>query len=175
MRPHRVDDLSFSWFVPTMTTQKQIDANRKNAQKSTGPKSNAGKTASSRNALKLGVLSQNALADHEDSEAYSALLEQLINELGPESALECTQVERLSILIWREKRIAEAEAELMQQSLDIAHSGRWANPVEAMKLSDQHLIGRYQGMLGRQIRDTLRDLRDEQDRRLNAIEVASKA
>lgn len=157
-----------------MATQKQILANRKNAQKSTGPKSAAGKRASSRNALKHGVLSQQAVADHEDRKAYEALLGQLIEEYAPEAALECTLVERLSILIWREKRLAKAEAERLRRSYEKAQEWSLSKPLEALPLRDQYLVGRYQGMLGRQIRDTLKDLRDEQDRRLNTIQVASK-
>jgi hypothetical protein len=41
-------------------------------------------------------------------------------------------------------------------------------------LQDQYLVGRYQGMLTRQVRDTLRDLRDEQERRSQVIEVAGR-
>lgn len=156
-----------------MATEKQIAANQKNAQKSTGPSSAAGKTASSRNALKHGVLSQRAIADHEDRKAYEALLGQLIEEYAPKTALECTLVERLSLLIWREKRLAEAEAELIAKSLRHANQFAMVDVQKTLSLQDQHLIGRYQGMLGRQIRDTLKDLRDEQDRRLNAIQVAT--
>ena len=155
-----------------MATRKQIQANRKNARKSTGPKSAGGKALSSRNALKHGVLSQRAVADHEDRDAYEALLAQLIEEHAPESSLECTLVERLSILIWREKRLAEAEAERLKQSHDQAQELQFLNLLEALPLRDQYLIGRYQGMLGRQMRDTLKDLREEQDRRLNSLEVA---
>ena len=153
-----------------MASRKQIQANRKNAQKSTGPNTSGGKANSSRNALKHGVLSQRAVADHEDKEAYEALLAQLIEEHAPETSFECTLVERLSILIWREKRLAEAEAERLKRSYEHAQEFAFTNPLEALPLRDQYLVGRYQGMLGRQIRDTLKDLREEQDRRFNALE-----
>lgn len=157
-----------------MATQKQIAANQRNAQKSTGPSSAAGKAASSRNALKHGVLSQRAVADHEDRQAYDSLLRQLIDEYSPVTALECTLVERLSILIWREKRLAEAETERVERSYQNAQEWTFNKPLEALPLREQYLIGRYQGMLGRQIRDTLKDLREEQDRRFNALEGVAK-
>lgn len=157
-----------------MATKKKIEANRKNAQKSTEPKPADGKWASSRNALKHGVLSQEAVADHADRKAYEALLGQLIEGYGPEAALECTVLERLSILIWREKRLAKAEAERLRRSYEKTQEWSLNKPLEALPLREQYLVGRYQGMLGRQIRDTLKDLRDEQGRRLNAIQVASK-
>lgn len=155
-----------------MATVKQLAANRRNAQRSTGPKSAEGKAISSRNALKHGVLSQRAVADHEDREAFESLLAQLIEEHTPVTSFECTLVERISILIWREKRLAEAEAERLRHSYQHAREFAFTNPLEALPLRDQYLVGRYQGMLGRQIRDTLKDLREEQDRRLNSLEVA---
>nr|WP_298898236.1 hypothetical protein [uncultured Altererythrobacter sp.] len=157
-----------------MATRKQIAANRRNAKKSSGPTSAAGKAASSRNSLKHGVLSQRAVADHEDRQAYESLLRQLIDEYRPETALECTLVERLSILIWREKRLAETEAELFKHRHKNAQELAFADFLKALPLSDQHLIGRYQGMIGRQIRDMLKNLREEQDLRLKAIQAPSK-
>ena len=157
-----------------MTTEKQIAANRRNARKSTGPKSAAGKAASGRNALKHGVLSRQAIAAHEDREAYEALLGQIVEEFGPETALECALVERLSILIWREKRLAQAEAELVRRNYELAQEFTAIGEMESVPLQDQYLIGRYQGMLGRQIRDTLKDLRAERDQRDNTIEGAAR-
>lgn len=71
-----------------MVTQKQIDANRRNADKSTGPRTAEGKARSSQNALRHGVLSEKAISHYEDSEAFDALLSQLLCELEPETALE---------------------------------------------------------------------------------------
>ncbi|MEE1877951.1 hypothetical protein [Altererythrobacter litoralis] len=131
-----------------MATKRQIEANRRNAQQSTGPRSAEGKEASSRNALKHGVLSEKAVCYHEDRDAFDALLEQLAHELEPKTALECTLVERLSILLWREKRLAEAEA------VRIAHrcghgSQPWQSNISlTLPLNDQYLIGRYQRVIG---------------------------
>tara|TARA_Y100000296_G_scaffold87454_1_gene134719 strand:+ start:5894 stop:6103 length:210 start_codon:yes stop_codon:yes gene_type:complete len=58
--------------------------------KSTGPSWAAGKTVSSGNSLKHGVLSQRAVANREDREAYDALLAQLIEDHVPETSFECT-------------------------------------------------------------------------------------
>ncbi len=83
-------------------------------------------------------------------------------------------MERLSILIWREKRLAETEAELFKHRHKNAQELAFADFLKALPLSDQHLIGRYQGMIGRQIRDMLKNLREEQDLRLKAIQAPSK-
>ncbi|MEP5937624.1 MAG: hypothetical protein ABJ239_04810 [Erythrobacter sp.] len=125
-----------------MATKKQIEANRKNALKSAEPSSTAGKVTSSRNALKHGVLSQEVVADHEDRKAYESLFGQLVDECGPETALECTLVERLSILIWREKRLAKAEAERVKRKYEQAQDFAILNELKGMSLQDQYLIGR---------------------------------
>ena len=54
-----------------MATKKQIAANRKNAKKSTGPKTAKGKARSSRNALKHGLLSRQVVLADEDGEAFA--------------------------------------------------------------------------------------------------------
>ena len=61
-----------------MTTKKHAAANKRNAQKSTGPKTEAGKAASAQNAIKHGILNEVALADHEDENLFASLSEALM-------------------------------------------------------------------------------------------------
>src|SRR6476619_5991854 len=56
-----------------MATQKQIEANRRNAQKSTGPKTEEGKTKSKFNAMKHGMTAEVAVLPHEDKTSYEEL------------------------------------------------------------------------------------------------------
>jgi hypothetical protein len=58
-----------------MTSEKQAEANRRNALKSTGPKTPEGKNAVRLNALKHGLLSQEILLPGEDEEALNAWCE----------------------------------------------------------------------------------------------------
>lgn len=154
-----------------MTTQKQIEANQRNARQSTGPRTAEGKAASSQNAYKHGVLSTKAVVSrYEDREAYEALREQLSAELQPASVIECNLVERLALLFLRERRLGQAEASEITCKTDLQES---INPMglrRHVSFQDQNLIGRYQGMLSRQTRETLRDLREEQERRMQVIE-----
>ncbi len=65
----------------TKTSPNKVDANRRNAKKSTGPRSAAGKAKSSRNAVKHGLLAGRiVLADHkdEDPQQFSLLLDGLL-------------------------------------------------------------------------------------------------
>ena len=60
----------------------QLEANRKNAEKSTGPRTAEGKEIVSRNALKHGLFSRYLLLDDEDPAEYQALLDDLHAELS---------------------------------------------------------------------------------------------
>jgi len=71
-----------------MASQRQIEANRLNAQASTGPRTAEGKAASSGNALTHGLTARTVLLAGEDPEGYRPLRESMIAELGPEGALE---------------------------------------------------------------------------------------
>jgi len=153
-----------------MTSRRQIAANRRNARLSTGPRTSEGRAASSANATRHGILSNRFIPPHEDRDLFNELLEELLDEFGPDSALELMLVERLAILFWRERRLAAAEAEQVQQQFEAARNAFNDSRAQNVSIGEQYLVGRYQGMLGRQIRDTLRDLEDAYERRLQLIE-----
>lgn len=154
-----------------MTSRRQAEANRRNALRSTGPRTPEGRAASSRNALTHGVLSTGFLEGHEDHDLFANLLEELVTEYEPETARESLLVERLAMLFWRERRLAIAEAE--QADLQFFEgAGPYRTSRRHVPIMDQLLVGRYQGMLARQIKETLRDLRDERDSRLLQIDMA---
>ena len=56
-----------------MASQKQIDANRRNAQKSTGPITDLGKATAKFNALKHGMTASTAVLPYEDADSYAEL------------------------------------------------------------------------------------------------------
>jgi hypothetical protein len=56
-----------------MATEAQINANRRNAKKSTGPRTSVGKERSSRNALQHGLLARESVLPDEDGEEFDAL------------------------------------------------------------------------------------------------------
>src|SRR5438034_3302018 len=71
-----------------MATEAQIEANRRNAQKSTGPRSEEGKEKSSRNATRFGLFTRQLLLPHEKEEELAALRDDLHARLKPADALE---------------------------------------------------------------------------------------
>jgi hypothetical protein len=79
-----------SWFQKRekkMATQAQIDANRQNAKKSTGPKTAKGKRKVARNAIKHGLCSMEAVIHGEEQEEYERHREAFLRELKPECKL----------------------------------------------------------------------------------------
>lgn len=96
-----------------MTTSKQITANRANARKSTGPKTQAGKTIARLNAVKHGGLSPlPVLPEVETPDAWQDHLGGTIASLQPIGHLETVLAERVALILWRMNRVARFEREI---------------------------------------------------------------
>ena len=97
-----------------MMSRKQLEANKANAKRSTGPRSDAGKTRSRMNALKHGFSSQEIVLEGEDADQFDALRAQLEVEFAPDSVIERELVDRLAGLLWRLRRVPVLEAALIR-------------------------------------------------------------
>ena len=98
-----------------MASDKQIRANRRNAHKSTGPKTQVGKAAVSLNALKHGLLSEQILLPNEDEASLMQLSERLHSQLQPVGDLESLFVERIVAAAWRLRRVLAVEARIYDE------------------------------------------------------------
>jgi hypothetical protein len=98
-----------------MTSDKQIRANRRNARKSTGPKTPHGKAAVSLNALKHGLLSGQILLPNEDEASLMQLSEHLHSQLLPVGELESILVDRIVAATWRLRRVLAVEAGVYEE------------------------------------------------------------
>ena len=85
-------------------------ANRANAQKSTGPRTNEGKAASKRNAVKHGILSREVLVAGEDHQELTALQEWFEKDLQPVGPMEVMLVGQIVATHWRLRRVLAAES-----------------------------------------------------------------
>ena len=83
-----------------MATPAQIAANKQNAQKSTGPKTEEGKATSSRNRLSHGFASSAVLIDDENPEEFKGLLRGLTEEYKPVTDTEVILVEKMAQHQW---------------------------------------------------------------------------
>ena len=96
-----------------MASDKQLRANRSNAKRSTGPRSQSGKARSRLNSRKHGLTAKTLVIGDEDPAQFEKLRAELMEEYDPQSALECELVERLSSLLWRLRRIPAFEAAII--------------------------------------------------------------
>jgi hypothetical protein len=86
------------------TSQAQIDANRANAQHSTGPTSNAGKAISSQNRRYHGLAGAFQIMSWEDPDAFATLRADLRTHYGPIDLIEQSYVDRLAEHMWLRNR-----------------------------------------------------------------------
>ena len=103
-----------------MTTLKQIEANRRNSRRATGPITRIGKAKSKMNAMKHGLLAADLVVRGEDPAEFAGVLENLADELQPQGPLEAQLVERVAACMWRLRRLYRVEAALLnRESLKI--------------------------------------------------------
>ena len=97
-----------------MTSYRQIEANRRNALKSTGPKTEAGKLASRRNAVRHGLTAETVIGTLEDAEDYKTFEAAIIADYDAQSAVERELVLRLASILWRLRRATTMETGLFE-------------------------------------------------------------
>ena len=89
-------------------SERRIQANRRNAQRSTGPKTARGKDIAARNSFKHGLLASSAVITlgpaKEKKAEFDALLSGLRDYFGPVGAVEEVLVEEIAVSYWKEKR-----------------------------------------------------------------------
>jgi hypothetical protein len=94
-----------------MSTQAQIDANRENAKKSTGPKTAEGKAAVSQNAVKHGFFAHEAVVHGESQADFDLHRQAFLDELRPAGMTESMLAERIVSLSWRLHRAERMESQ----------------------------------------------------------------
>jgi hypothetical protein len=96
-----------------MTSLRQIEANRCNATKSTGPKTEAGKMQSRRNAVRHGLSAETVIEIVEDIEDYRGFEAAVIADYDVRTAVGRELVLRLASLLWRLRRATAIETDLL--------------------------------------------------------------
>ena len=100
-----------------MTSKKQIAANRRNAGKSTGPRTPEGKAKVSMNAVKHGLTAESVLIPGEDPEELGEFREGLLVGLAPLGDVELFFADLFVRECWRLRRLAFMEAEIVAEGL----------------------------------------------------------
>ena len=103
-----------------MTSQKQIESNRRNAMASTGPRSPEGKAVVSHNAISHGLLARVVVLPDEDGAAFERFAEGMGQQLGPVGTCEEALAERVIAATWRLRRAVRIETGMFEEkSVDI--------------------------------------------------------
>lgn len=148
-----------------VSPSKKTATNRRNAQLSTGPKTEEGKSRSRQNALKHGILASYFLITEgtgaEDPAEFNDLLDGLIRDRAPVGALEELLVHKIALCCWRERRAQRCEAGLIRQAFAKKSREDFTDGIEPAAGINDHLtlpssadldrILRYEAAIHRQM------------------------
>src|ERR1700691_3979483 len=107
-----------------MTSLRQIEANRRNASRSTGPKTDEGKLRSRRNAVRHGLCAETVVEIVEDIDDYRGFEAAIIADYDARTAVERELVFRLASLLWRLRRTTTIETDLLRIQAEILRDHR---------------------------------------------------
>ena len=170
-----------------MVSEKRIEANRRNAQRSTGPRSIDGRARSSMNALRHGITGQVSIMNEEDRGAHDKFVQELITGLRPEGAVELQFASVIAEDFWRLQRILAVENDMLAlgnfsdaADIDVDHPEVHASLTRAQTFLDQskdfERLTLYEQRINRAIeknRKQLAELQAERKReRQEALEQA---
>ena len=128
-------------------TEKQLAANRRNAQKSTGPRTKPGKQRAAANSWKHGLTASHTLISVEERAEFEAFRATLIAEHRPAGAQELMLVTQIANSFWRIQRIQLATVGEFDRGLDEDESATTGMSIANTMVQHAHafdLLGRYE-------------------------------
>ena len=105
--------MSSLWWRDSNQTASGKPGAVQNANKSTGPNTQLGKSFASQNAVKHGLTASRVTIPGEDPEEFNELRHDLEEELKPAGRQECELIETIAMCIWRRRRIYQMEAGIL--------------------------------------------------------------
>ncbi len=148
-----------------MASQKQLDSNRLNAQRSTGPKSIEGKSALAKNPLKHGVFSRQVVLEGESKKEFEALKTEFYEQFIPEGLLEQLFCERALAAAWRLSRVTQMESMLINHASRRFDSSGIIEVLGGYQGDELALLSRYEISLEKILFRSLAELRVLQSER----------
>ncbi|HEY2013368.1 MAG TPA: hypothetical protein VGH38_07695, partial [Bryobacteraceae bacterium] len=101
-----------------MSTQKQTDANRRNARHSTGPRSEAGRARAAMNALKSGLHAQSMILPGENPAELQNLIGEYHDYHAPHSPEARAYCDKLAHGEWLSRRFGKIEVKLFVYEIE---------------------------------------------------------
>ncbi len=158
-----------------MATEKQIEANRLNALKSTGPRTEEGRAVSRLNAIKHGLTGHLLVMTDDERQAHDTFVAGIVDGLKPADALERQLAHPIADGYWRINRVSAIEsnflsADAYNQELDRPADAEQPDVNQALASAltfIKHperfqLLTVYEMRLHRKVRLDLQQLRDVQ-------------
>jgi len=159
-----------------MVTQAKVDANRRNSQKSTGPRTPSGKAIASMNAVKHGLSSRKPLIPGENEAEFSEFTSEWVCDLKPLGPHQRLLAEQIIMAAWQLRRVPQLEAGLLTRYMQ--QDGQSATHPFAMSAEAYQQLSRldrHQAALQRTFDRALKDLRDLQERSADSPDDADDA
>jgi hypothetical protein len=101
-----------------MTSEARVAANRRNAEKSTGPRTPEGKAVVAQNAVKHGLLARQAVLKDEDPQEFDLHRRRMLDRLAPDGPDQEALAERIVALWWRLKRAERMQDEALDHLIE---------------------------------------------------------
>jgi hypothetical protein len=155
-----------------VTTKAQIIANKQNALKSTGPKSDTGKEIACQNSLKHGLLSKDLLVYDETRQDLDTFHYKMHATLNPQGAVEELLVDKIINAAWRLHRIMRIEVSIFEKK-DSFYGTRNLSDLFFGESGDSlQSLSRYESTLERNFYKAFHELQRVQAMRLGSAVLA---
>jgi len=148
-----------------MMTKAKVEANRRNAQKSTGPRTPSGKAVASMNALKHGLCAHTPVVPGEDPAEFSTFAAGWVDHLQPSDPHQSSLAEQVILAAWQLRRVPLLRTGLIAEQMH--WEAKRSQPVHPWAMSSEaHVqlsrIDRHQVVLERTFRQCLKELKELQ-------------
>jgi hypothetical protein len=147
-----------------MTSERRIEANRRNAKKSTGPRTRAGKAAVALNGLRHGILSREVLVPGEREAELVSFGKRLRAQLAPIGELELLLSDRIVSCAWRLRRLLRPEIRLFKED-----GAQLEKAFSAYGREKMAVLSRYEATIERSFYKALHELQRLQAAREGGI------
>jgi len=144
-----------------MSSDRKVAANRRNAQKSTGPRTLSGKAIASMNALKHGLCARKPLIPGENEADFVRFTSEWVDELRPAGPRESMCAEQAILAAWQLRRVPQLEAGLLSQYMN--QDGKHPFTMSAKGYQQLSRLDRHQAALQRTFDRAMKELRELQE------------
>src|SRR5678815_781726 len=129
--------------MSTRTSSRRVKANRRNARRSTGPRTAAGKRRASRNATSHGIYCKDLVLPGESTAEFRALRDSYLMRLNPQDVLELLIVDRIVAAAWKLRRLQAAEPFIHNAEAQVMRRGeqRQREQIEEDLIEHQREMG----------------------------------